>query len=263
VLAAFQIDVNAPDLGAGSTIDTSADVVSVGDSLAVTLTLDNQGEAPASNIVLDMPLPSGLALAAFTTDGAAGDAQGNAVTAANLAAGVDEGALAPGEVRTVVIDLDVVGPPPTTSYLFAPNWDYEFVSCTGDPPISESYSSIALVSYLDQGTGGAGGGGGATAGAGGAGGAVTSGSGGGSVTSTGSGATGGGGVGGAGNGGTGGAGLSGSGGGGDDGGGDEASGCGCEVPGATPSAPATGFAAFGVLFAAITAARRRRRHAPR
>ena len=51
VLAAFAIDVNAPDFtGSGSKLSTSADVVKIGDKLTVTSVLENTGQVPAQQV---------------------------------------------------------------------------------------------------------------------------------------------------------------------------------------------------------------------
>jgi len=166
-LAAFQIDVNAPNFTAGaSSLLTSADVVAVGDALTVTVTLDNQGQAAATNVRFTLPLEGGLALQSFTTDGVAGDAQGAPVAAGDLSTGVDEGDLAPGQQRTVVLELDVTGPPSGSAFSIHPTWGYDFVTCQGEPPLSESYGNFASVGF--QGEPGAGGGGGGGTGGGGA-----------------------------------------------------------------------------------------------
>ncbi|MCC6559397.1 MAG: DUF11 domain-containing protein [Polyangiaceae bacterium] len=234
-LAAFQIDVNAPDFSAGSALQTSTDVVSLGDTLTVTVTLDNQGQAAATGVRLELPLEAGLSLAGFTTDGVPGDAQGNAVTAADLAAGVDEGSLAPGEHRTVVLDLDVVGPPAGNSYILHSTWSYDFVTCQNQPPLSETHSGFAFVSYDGDptGSGGAGGAGGNGSGAGGNG----SGAGGGAD----------------GGGGTGASSAIPGGDAGDDGG------CGCELPGRRGDASLPGAGAAALLLALAAAGRRARR----
>lgn len=167
ITASFEIDVNAPNFAEGaSTTLTSSSVVSVGDTLTVTVNLDNVGQAQANDLAFRMPLGAGLSLVSFTMDGAPGDISGNAVVAGDLVTGVDAGDLAPGAQREVVVELDVVGPPSGASFLFQPAWDYDFVVCLGDAPLTETFSGeFALVAFQgNMGTGGAGGAGGGGAG---------------------------------------------------------------------------------------------------
>ncbi|WP_437581823.1 MYXO-CTERM sorting domain-containing protein [Sorangium sp. So ce887] len=245
-LAAFQIDVNAPRFtGGASSLRTSAEFVEIGDALTVTVTLDNQGQAAATNVRFKVPLQGGLALQRFTTDGVAGDAQGAPVAAGDLMAGVDAGDLAPGEQRTVVLELDVVGPPQGSAFSLHPTWGYEFVTCQGEPPLSESYGNFATVGFEGEpGAGGGGGGEGVSSG--------TGGEGGGEGVSSGTGGEGGS----AGEGGAGAAPPGDSGDAGSDGG------CGCATPGQSGRASAS-IAGAALLALAAATRRRRARRAPR
>jgi MYXO-CTERM domain-containing protein/uncharacterized repeat protein (TIGR01451 family) len=162
ILAAFELDVTAPDFGDSMT-EASTSVVQLGDELTVTTTLTNDGEAEADHLVLSLPLDPGLALNAFELDGQPGDAQGTPVDAAALAAGIDAGTLAPGELREVVLHLEVVAEPANgPEYVFAPVWEHSFHMCSADAPIDELFNGPTdSVAYDagDPGTGGMGAGG--------------------------------------------------------------------------------------------------------
>ena len=151
-LAAFAIDVNAPDFtGAGSKLSTSVNTVKIGDKLTATLDLVNQGQVTAQKVVLTLPIEAGLSLTQFQMDGQDGDINGAAVTAAGLSAGVDAGTLAAGKTRHVVVSLDVVGPPMGTQYLLSSDWAYAFQLCAG-ATLPESFSQFGLVAFDASGT---------------------------------------------------------------------------------------------------------------
>jgi len=146
-LAAFAIDVNAPDFtGAGSKLATNVDTVKLGEKLTVTLDLVNKGQVDAQTVFLTLPVEAGLSLAQFKMDGQNGDINGTPVTAAGLGTGVNAGLLAAGKTRHVVIDFDVVGPPQGAQYLLESTWKYAFKLCAG-AMLPESFSQFGLVSY--------------------------------------------------------------------------------------------------------------------
>lgn len=78
--------------------------------------LVNKGQVTAQKVVLKPPIEAGLSLTQLQMDGQNGDINGDAVTTATLATGVDAGALAAGATRHVGISLDVVGPPKGAQY---------------------------------------------------------------------------------------------------------------------------------------------------
>ena len=175
ILAAFAIDVNAPDLGgAGSTMDASTVSAKLGDTYTVTATLTNSGQVVAEDLTFVLPIASGLGLVSFSTDGSPGDVGGGAVDAATLAAGAKEGDLAPGQTRTVSLVLSVDGAPPGGSFLSLATWSYAYEACAGSPLLAETLSQSAVVSYepppdttASTTSSGAGGAGGSATGAGG------------------------------------------------------------------------------------------------
>ena len=162
-LAAFAIDVNAPDFtGAASTLTTSAATVKIGDTLTVTADLANKGLVAAQMVSLILPLEAGLSLKQFKMDGQNGDIGGNPVTAAGLTTGVNAGTLGAGQTRHVVIDLDVIGPPEGAQYFVDADWKYSFQLCAG-ATLPEAFSQFSAVSFDPSGTAA-----GSTVGAGGA-----------------------------------------------------------------------------------------------
>lgn len=243
VLAAFSIDVNAPDFkGAASSSIDAPPIVAQGETFTVTAVLANNGDVAAQNVAFTLPLEASLGLVGFAIDGAMGDVNGNAVDAAKLGAGVQVGNLASGQSKTIKVDLEVLGPPKVVSYFLKAKWDYGFEVCANKPLVAESYSQAAIVEF-------AGGGSSSSSGAGGAAGAGVGGSGTGGNNTGGNGGSGGtgetGGAGGAG-GNTGGNGTTPG----------DAGSCACDVAGAqhnaSPIWPALGLAA-------LFAARRNRR----
>jgi MYXO-CTERM domain-containing protein len=246
-LAAFAIDVNAPDFtGPGSKLATSVDTVKLGDKLTVTMDLVNKGQVTAQKVLLTLPIEAGLSLTQFQMDGQDGDINGAPVTAAGLAAGVDAGTLGAGMTRHVVVSLDVVGPPQGTQYLLQSDWAYAFQLCAG-ATLPESFSQFGLVAFDDSGTTASSSTGestsaGPTSGSGGSTSGATS-------TSGGNGGSGGDGAGGDGRTGSGGDGSSGTPG--------VDSGCGCALPGGTESPWAPGALALLAMTGLLRSRRRR------
>lgn len=240
ILAAFSIDVNAPDFkGAASSSIEAPTIVAQGDKFTVKAILANNGDVAAQNVAFTLPIDMSLNVDGFAIDGVAGDVNGMAVDAAKLGAGVQVGNLASGQSKTVTVDLQVLAPPKAGSYFLKAKWDYGFEVCANKPLVAESYSQAALVEFAGGGSSSSssssGEGGGGVGGEGGTGGNNTGGKGGS------------GGVGGAG--GAGGAGGEGNLGGNGQGGLDTAN-CTCDVVGtqhdASPLLPALGLAAVFV-----------------
>jgi MYXO-CTERM domain-containing protein len=250
-LAAFAIDVNAPDFtGAGSKLATSVDTVKLGDKLVVTLDLVNKGQVGAQSVMLKFPVDAGLSLTQFQMDGVNGDINGNPVTAAGLGTGVNAGSLAAGKTRHVVIDFDVVGPPQGAQYLLESEWKYAFQLCAG-ATLPESFTQFGLVSFDDVGATASGVGASATASGVGVS-ATASGAGGGGATASGAGGAGG----------SGGKATTSSG--GDTGGGGSATpgqegGCGCSTPGTDERPWAPGALALVAMTGLLRTRRRRDR----
>lgn len=148
VLAAFSIDVNAPDFkGAASSSIEAPPIVAQNDTFKVTATLANNGDVAARDILFSLPLEDSLGYVSFAIDGKAGDVNGNTVDSAKLAAGVPVGDLASGQTKTVTVDLDVLGPPKLGSFFLKAKWNYGFEVCANEPLVPESYSQTALVEF--------------------------------------------------------------------------------------------------------------------
>lgn len=153
VLAAFSIDVNAPDFkGAASTALTAPMEVTDGETFPVTAALSNTGEVPAKNVLFTMALDPTLSVAGFAINGVMGDINGMPVDSAKLGMGVNVGDIAPGQTKTVAMDLKVLGKPQAGSYFLKAKWDYGFEVCVGKPLIPESYSQSAPVGFIGGGS---------------------------------------------------------------------------------------------------------------
>ncbi|MCC6522109.1 MAG: DUF11 domain-containing protein [Polyangiaceae bacterium] len=152
-LVAFQIDVKAPNFS-DSTTESDVPAVQLGDTLAVTATLKNSGQALAANLEVAIPLESGLVLDGFAIDGTPANVSANA-----LANGVQVGSLDVNETVSVRLELHVVAPPANgVDFVFEPTWGHSFVMCTDQPAIDETYAgppAEVLFEVVEQ--GGAGG----------------------------------------------------------------------------------------------------------
>jgi MYXO-CTERM domain-containing protein len=246
VLAAFSIDVNAPDFkGAASSSISAPPLVAQDETFTVTATLANNGQVAAQNVAFTLPIEDTLSLTGFAINGMMGDVNGNAVDAAKLGMGVPVGNLAAGQTKTITVEVKVLAAPKFGSYFFKAKWDYGFEVCVNKPLIPESYSQSTLVQFAGGGSASSSSSGAGGAGSGGAGMGGNNMGGSGGVVETG---------GAAGQGGTGGGDTGGNG-----GGTGETATCACDVAGAqhssTPMLPALGLAA---LFAARRNRRRTR-----
>jgi MYXO-CTERM domain-containing protein len=157
-MMALEIDVKAPKFSDSTTI-ANPSLVTLGDTITIDATLKNSGQAMADDMFFVLSLEPGLALTGYSTDGVSGDANGKAVTTSDLAIGVAAGDLQVGSQRTVKMTFDVVAPPANgSSFMFAPTWHHEFVTCDGQPPIMESHTPPTAVVQYDSGQGAGGGG---------------------------------------------------------------------------------------------------------
>jgi len=163
VLAAFAIDVNAPDFStAGTELEASPPEVTLGDTLTLTATLKNDGQVVAKNVAFKLPPPKGTSLVSVASDGSPGDIGGAPVDTAALTNGVDEGDLAPGQTRSVTVVLEVDEAPIGTSFYAFSTWSYGYEACAGAPLLTETLSRQTLVPFIappttSTGAGGAGG----------------------------------------------------------------------------------------------------------
>jgi MYXO-CTERM domain-containing protein len=243
ILASLAIDVNAPQLtGQDTKLTANPQSITLFDTVTLDAVITNTGQVDAQALSLALELDQSLSLVSITSDGVLGDINGALVDAADLATGIDEGTLAPGETRKVQITVDVSSEPASKFQYLLATWSYGYEACVGEPLLTETLSRSTVLTYEPPvGTGGSGGAGGGGSSAGGSGGA-------------------GGGAGGSGaDGGSGGAADGGSGG---DAGGEggqnmaDSAGCGCRTEGSSPAETGIfwSLAALGLTFA-----RRRRR----
>jgi uncharacterized repeat protein (TIGR01451 family) len=153
ILAAFAIDVNAPDFSDGAaTSVTAPPEVSLGETFTVTAVLENASEVTAQGILFTMPVDAGLSLVSFSTDGKSGDIKGNPVDVGALSGGVDLGDLSGGATRTVALDFKVDDAPMLTGYYLKAKWAYGFKVCPNEPLVPESFSKSALVAFNSSGS---------------------------------------------------------------------------------------------------------------
>ncbi|MEZ4441969.1 MAG: MYXO-CTERM sorting domain-containing protein [Polyangiaceae bacterium] len=159
-VVALELDVKSPDFSNSST-DASVDVAQIGDAFTLTATLSNTGEAQANNLTFSMPIPQGLDLVSYATDGSAGDVSGFPVTPTNVTQGVDAGVLDVNQTRTITMEFKVTGPPMGgNTFDFTPMWGHDFITCDTDPPLTESFTPPTESVAYDEpvmGTGGMGG----------------------------------------------------------------------------------------------------------
>ena len=174
VLAGIAIDVNAPKFlyeNSGTTIDK--DSVTLGDTFTVTANILNEGSAPANDVAFTLDLPNGIALTSFSTNGSAGDINGNTVTLPTLESGVDMGDIDTNQGREVELTLEVTAAQPS-NIVIKPIWEYNYTICINDNPTNEVFNgkidSITYVPEMGQGGAGGAGGSGGSGGAGGLGG---------------------------------------------------------------------------------------------
>jgi MYXO-CTERM domain-containing protein len=138
-LVAFGIQVNAPDFtGAGAQAAPGA--LALEEVATVTIDMENVGLVDAMGLSFTAGLPTGLALDGFALDGVDGDINGNPVDEGALAAGVSIGDVATGVAKQIVLEVRAVGEPTGGTYVISPGWTYDYVSCTGEDPLSEPHA---------------------------------------------------------------------------------------------------------------------------
>ncbi|MEX1362133.1 MAG: hypothetical protein AB1Z98_03355 [Nannocystaceae bacterium] len=143
VATAFSIQVNAPDFSSdGNGAQAAPTLIATGDSSTITVNMRNDGLVDATGLVFTAPLPDGLILDSFTLDGAAGDVNGAAVDATRLTTGVPIGDVPVGVSRQIEVVVEASGPPDDgATFVVQPQWDYDYISCEGEPPLSEPHST--------------------------------------------------------------------------------------------------------------------------
>lgn len=153
-LVGFGIQVNAPDFSGGGTGAAAApSAVMLDQTTTITIDLENVGLVDADDVILTAPLPEGLALESFTLDGNEGDVDGDPVDAAALTSGVAIGDVPFGTSRQVQMVVRSVGEPthPSGDYVIEPAFEYAYVSCVGEPPLSEPHAlPTVLVDFVGE-----------------------------------------------------------------------------------------------------------------
>ncbi len=138
-LLAFEIDVKSPDL-TDSTTTATPNTVELGDTMTVTATLSNTGEAPAVDVRFRMDVDPALDLLSFEMDGSPGDFNGSTVTLSSLLNGVPAGTLEVDEERIVTIEFEVAEAPSGSEFVLSPTWEHEFVTCEGEGALQETHT---------------------------------------------------------------------------------------------------------------------------
>lgn len=136
----FAIAVNAPAFtDRGNAASATPLALALGDSATVTVDMHNGGLVDATNVMFRASLPAGLELGSFAIDGNAGDVNGDPVDTADLGAGVAVGDIAVDQARQLVFEVTAVAAPAGDAWVLVPQWEYDYVSCVGEPPLTEPY----------------------------------------------------------------------------------------------------------------------------
>ncbi|MEM6995818.1 MAG: MYXO-CTERM sorting domain-containing protein [Myxococcota bacterium] len=137
--AGLAIEINAPDF-ANSEGEIEPAVADLDDVLTAVLSIDNAGPADATSLRFSTTLPDGIELLSIDVDG-----DELAVDAAALETGVDVGDVPAGSGRTVTLKMRAVDVPENgESWHILPRWEYDYISCAGEAPLSEPHSAPAL-----------------------------------------------------------------------------------------------------------------------
>jgi MYXO-CTERM domain-containing protein/uncharacterized repeat protein (TIGR01451 family) len=148
ILAGFAIRVNSPDFtgdGTGSGADPGS--LAIDDTSTVTVNLENTGMVAATDLLFRAPLPEGLALEGFSIGGVDGDINGDPVDAGDLEDGVAIGDVVGGASLAIELVVRSVSAPtdPSGDYIIMPSWDYDYISCVGEDPLTEPHATSPVV----------------------------------------------------------------------------------------------------------------------
>lgn len=148
IATGFAIQVNAPDFSSrGNGASGDPLLLALEETSTITVDMRNDGLVDATDVVFHAPMPMGLGLVGFSLDGTA-DA---AVDAAAISSGVPIGDIAVGQSRQVVFEVIAEAEPMGTSYVVQPGWDYDYVSCVGEPPLTEPHSTAPVIIEFEPG----------------------------------------------------------------------------------------------------------------
>ena len=144
IATGFAIEVNAPDFSSkGNGASGDPLVLALEETSTITVDMRNDGLVDATGLVFRAPLPEGLELVSFGIDGNEGDSSG-------LTDGVAVGNIAVGVSRQIQFRVTATGAPSNdVNYLIQPRWDYDYVSCAGQPPLTEPHSTVPVIIEFD------------------------------------------------------------------------------------------------------------------
>lgn len=152
--AGFAIEVNAPDF-TGAESGIAPQLVGIDQTATANISFQNVGLVDATNLTFFAPLPAGLALESFSINGNDGDIDGNAVDTGDMETGIVLGDVAVGVSMDIEFTVVVDGPPAMgDGWQIFPQWNYDYISCVGEPPLSEPFSTLPLDLDFDEPEGG-------------------------------------------------------------------------------------------------------------
>lgn len=147
VLAAFEIDVSSPDFENGSLASISPALVGLGEQATAEFVLQNSGEVDATGVVFRSPLDPGLGLVALVVEGV-----DQGVDAGQLASGVGIGTIAAGASVTVRVTVSAdMAPANGVDWRVDGIWAYDFVSCVGEPALTEESALQVVLDFSGEG----------------------------------------------------------------------------------------------------------------
>ena len=152
--AGFAIEVNAPDF-TGAESGIAPQLVGLDQMATANISFQNVGLVDATNLTFFAPLPAGLQLDSFAINGNDGDINGNAVDTGDMETGIQLGDVAVGVAMEIEFTVVVDGPPAMgDGWQIFPQWNYDYISCVGEPPLSEPFSTLPLDLDFDEPEGG-------------------------------------------------------------------------------------------------------------
>lgn len=143
----LQINVGAPSFLVTTKLVDKATTF-VGDTLTYTIRLDNTGgTADATNVIFTDAMPPGTAFVAgsVTVDGVA--------NAGNPTAGINIGTVVAGGSKAVTFKVTVnsiPAAPATAQYSNAATWNYQFISCSGQPTTNGTVTTNPVITTIPR-----------------------------------------------------------------------------------------------------------------
>lgn len=152
----FAIAVNAPSFADVGTMASGDPLeLAIGESSTITVEMHNAGLVNATDVVFRASMPPGLELASFAIDGNAGDVDGNPVDTAGIEAGVAVGDVPVGQTLQLAFEVTATAAPAMgNAWSIVPQWEYDYVSCVGEPPLTEPHGLAPIfIDYDPTGSG--------------------------------------------------------------------------------------------------------------